>query len=123
MEEAAQPERLRPAAVRAARASSGALFAARLRSFQSQDAARFGFAGFALYVVAGGSAALVSGAFDGDGRAALALVNDARARLEVLRRLPADAPDARPEPEGRVGPNPVRYDGRFAVRRVPEERR
>jgi hypothetical protein len=86
-------------------------------------AARFGFEGFELYEFADGAHGLVSGDFDGDGRADLALVNAARARLEVLRRLAPEAPDAVPEPEGRARPNPLRYDGRFAVRRVPEERR
>ncbi len=85
--------------------------------------ARFGFSAFELYEFSAGAHDLVSGDFDGDGRGDLALVNDARARLELLRRLAPEAPDAAPEPEGRARPNPVRHDGRFAVRRVPEERR
>jgi VCBS repeat protein len=87
------------------------------------SAGRYGFSGFELYEFAPGARALVSADFDGDGRADLALVNGARARIEVLRRLPADAPDVVPEPEGRPEPNPVRHDGRFAIRRLPEERR
>lgn len=104
-------------------AAALALFFPPLVAAQTELAARFGFSGFELYEFADGAHGLVGADFDGDGRGDLALVNGARARLEVLRRLPPDAPDATSEPEGRSGPNPVRHDGRFAVRRLPEERR
>ncbi|MSR62222.1 MAG: VCBS repeat-containing protein [Planctomycetes bacterium] len=90
---------------------------------EDSGAARFGFAGFELYRFEEGTRALTSADFNADGRADLALLNEARSRIEVLMRLRDDAPDFPPEPEGRASANALAFDGRFAVLHLPLERR
>src|SRR5262249_8506416 len=69
---------------------------------------------------------LVAGDFDGDGLGDLALIDNRRSRVEVLRRLPAGAPDAPDPDEKEVGAstaNALSYSGRFARARHPVARR
>ncbi|MBK7644780.1 MAG: VCBS repeat-containing protein [Planctomycetes bacterium] len=82
----------------------------------------YGFRGFEIYRVGAGTSSLLAGDFDGDGLADLALVDNRRSRIELLRRLPKQAPDAA-DPDQKSGPNQARLDGRFERRRIPVERR
>jgi hypothetical protein len=82
----------------------------------------YGFRGLEIYRVGNGVSGLSAGDFDKDGLADLVLVDNRRSRIEILRRLRRDAPDA-PDPDRKSGPNQARFDGRFERRRYPVERR
>jgi hypothetical protein len=84
--------------------------------------AGFGFRAFEIYKVGEGTSALVAGDFDGDHLGDLACIDNRRSRVQVLRRLPRDAPDAS-DPDAKPGVNELRYDGRFERRRYPVEKR
>jgi hypothetical protein len=85
--------------------------------------ARFGFAGFEIYELSPGAFDLAGGDWNQDGLGDLALVENARSRVLLLERLPDGAPDAPGEPRFGGEHNPVRYDGRFALRGVSSTRR
>jgi hypothetical protein len=110
--------------------SQGAATPTSTKPVATDRRARFGFRGMEILKVGDGASGLVAGDFDGDGLGDLALIDNRRSRVEVLRRLPAGAPDA-PDPdekprdkEGRGdSANVLSYSGRFARRRYPVERR
>lgn len=78
----------------------------------------FGFSDYEIYRFQDGIRDLVAGDFDGDGDFDLALVNDARSRVEVLVRSQEGEPDD-PGPDWDLEEeNAVRFDGRY--RRILE---
>ena len=89
---------------------------------QGAAPAGYGFAGFEIYKFDDGIRELACGDFDGDGSSDIALVNNARSRIEILRRLPSGEPDHASELDGADTGNPLRFDGRFEIRRHPVER-
>ena len=86
-------------------------------------ASRYGFADFEIYKVSDGIFDLCAGDLDGDGLRDLALVDNARSRIECFLRLPADAPDVESEPFAADTANPLHFDGRYRRRRVAVDRR
>jgi len=85
------------------------------------DTAPFGFADFEIYEIGDGTADLVAGDVNGDERTDLAVIHNARSRIELLLRRSPDAPPRAATPDD--DPNPVTYDGRYDVRRLAVERR
>ncbi len=77
----------------------------------------FGFSDYEIYRFQPGIRDLVAGDFDGDGDSDLALVNEARSRVEVLVRSPEGDPDDLGPDWDAEEANAVRFDGRY--RRVP----
>ena len=86
------------------------------------ESSEYGFRGFEIYRLGTAVGGLAAGDLDGDGLADLVVVDNRRSRLEFLRRLPKDAPDA-VDPDAKSGANQVRFDGRFERQRRPVERR
>ncbi len=83
----------------------------------------YGFADFEIYEFAPGIANLRAGDLNGDGLGDLVVVNPGRSRIEMLIRLDPEATDFVDESELTDDPNPIEYDGRYQLRRRPEERR
>lgn len=79
--------------------------------------ARYGFEGLEIYKFDAGIFGLCHGDWNGDGLSDVALVNNARSRVEVLHRLAADQPDSVDERTLTGEINELTYDGRF--RRTP----
>lgn len=86
------------------------------------ESSEYGFRSFEICRVGAAVGGLAAGDLDGDGLADLVLVDNRRSRLEFLRRLQKDAPDA-PDPDAKSSANQVRFDGRFERHRRPVERR
>lgn len=79
--------------------------------------ALYGFEGLEIYKFDNGIFGLCHGDWDGDGRVDVALVNNARSRVEVLYRLAEGEPDFVDERTLTGEINELRFDGRF--RRAP----
>lgn len=86
-------------------------------------AAMYGFKSRELYELSVATFDLKCGDLNADGLGDLVVVDDRRARIEILLRLPAEAADFVDESMARDDPNQVQYDGRFAVHHHPVERR
>ena len=87
---------------------------------QAED---FGFADFEIYKFAEGARGLVAADVSGDGVDDLALINEARSRIEVLVRLGPDDPDSPAPGFDPSESNALRYDERYRHLPVAVERR
>jgi hypothetical protein len=86
-------------------------------------ASDFGFRDLEIYKMQSGVQDLACGEFNGDGRMDLALIDNARSRIEILVRLDPEA-ESVPDPEYDArDANALRHDGRFQRMRHSEERR